>query len=974
MNITPPQPLPHARAKPFPAGVALMLIIAAFMGTASMQAQTAPAPGSEEVVTLSPFQVDTSRDIGYQAQNTLSGSRLNTPLKDTAAPISVFTKEFLSDIGATELGDVVEWGIGSQVYFDEDEGNENNRITNPTRIKTRGQFASTARNYYEWVLTVDTYNTDRIELSSGPNSILFGLGSPGGIFNTQTKRALAGRTFGQISNRIDSYGSVRTTLDYNQAIIPDTLALRLNLLKGQSETWRRFEFDDPERFHVAGTWHLARNTTLSAEYEGGTHHKLRGRSWATRVRAQRWIAARLAGEVEAFEDGWIAEPWAADGSGNNGKFTRYGNKLPDTMGQTNPTFLSFNTATGELLNLRGQTRTQDRSFSGLRSSFDDPFVPDDAVLSGPNVNQLEKLGTTTVSFEHKLLDNLFLELGYNDQGTTFSTNDWQQNFDVLQIDTNNRLPDGSLNPNAGRPYIESAPRRGLRKIDRETYRALLSYELDLRKKSRWLGSHRFAALYETTEVDSVARPNSRLVVADRSAPGFNKNNAFNNANRIWFRKYVDIDDPDEFFWPGFQELAGVPISQGQNNGLEVTTEWVGAATAASSRDDLDSWMGVMQNYWFSDRLITAIGVRREDLEQTNAKAVRNEEGEFVLEPGGEALDLTNTARTFSAVLHLTPEAKYSLFYNRGENFRLPRLDQNIIGLDRPPVGTAESEDFGLKFDLFDGKVSGSVLYYDTSGQNLTANAGTTPQDAINLIWDTLGENGIITPEEALSRHVLQNATVYDEDSEGYELSLVANPTPSLRLMLVAARNETIGASAGDELVEYLAEHGPTLFQDPTLITSDGTTVAEERADIEEALVDRFQERNGLAPRGQSKYRVNFRANYTFREGRLRGFSAGGGVQWRSRPVVGQTPGLSNDPTRVARYGESYETVFLNFGYRGKFNFRNRSIGYRLQVNVDNVFQEEGDLIITKVDTDSGVPTQYRFRTPRTFSLTTTLEF
>ncbi|MDO8629800.1 MAG: hypothetical protein Q7R41_04845, partial [Phycisphaerales bacterium] len=190
----------------------------------------------------------------------------------------------------------------------------------------------------------------------------------------------------------------------------------------------------------------------------------------------------------------------------------------------------------------------------------------------------------------------------------------------------------------------------------------------------------------------------------------------------------------------------------------------------------------------------------------------------------------------------------------------------------------------------------------------------------------------------------------------------------------ASRNETVGASAGDELAEYLAEHGAVLYQAPNLITSGGVTVAEERAAIEESLVSDFMDRNGLAPKGQSEYRVNFRANYTFTAGRLKGFSAGAGMQWRSKPVVGQTPGLVGDPSRVARYGKTYHTEFLNFGYRGKFDFRNRSIGYSFQVNVDNVFQEKGDYIITKVDPDTAVPVQYRFRDPRRISLTTTIEF
>jgi len=54
----------------------------------------------EEIVVLSPFVVNSSKDVGYVATNTLAGSRLNTPLADTPASISGFTPEFLADIDA----------------------------------------------------------------------------------------------------------------------------------------------------------------------------------------------------------------------------------------------------------------------------------------------------------------------------------------------------------------------------------------------------------------------------------------------------------------------------------------------------------------------------------------------------------------------------------------------------------------------------------------------------------------------------------------------------------------------------------------------------------------------------------------------------------------------------------------------------------------------------------------------------------
>lgn len=75
--------------------------------SAQENTEATTATTDDDVVELSPFVVETSRDVGYLAQNTLAGSRLNTSLKDTGAAISVLTKEFLSDIGATNMKDVI---------------------------------------------------------------------------------------------------------------------------------------------------------------------------------------------------------------------------------------------------------------------------------------------------------------------------------------------------------------------------------------------------------------------------------------------------------------------------------------------------------------------------------------------------------------------------------------------------------------------------------------------------------------------------------------------------------------------------------------------------------------------------------------------------------------------------------------------------------------------------------------------------
>ena len=75
------------------------------LGQAACADARPPSAAPEEVVALSPFIVTSDKDTGYAATNTLAGTRLNTPVKDLGASISIYTKDFLDDIGATnEIG------------------------------------------------------------------------------------------------------------------------------------------------------------------------------------------------------------------------------------------------------------------------------------------------------------------------------------------------------------------------------------------------------------------------------------------------------------------------------------------------------------------------------------------------------------------------------------------------------------------------------------------------------------------------------------------------------------------------------------------------------------------------------------------------------------------------------------------------------------------------------------------------------
>src|SRR5688572_5354490 len=141
-------------------------------------APTSVAAESADTVALSPFEVSTSKDVGFVASSSLAGGRLAGELRDTPAAYSVLTREFIDALNLVDLTAASEWTV-----------NSSNALTNGsdevfgsvTQINTRGVSASGAqRNFFPFGVNYDSYNLDRYDYSRGPNSILFGSGTFGG--------------------------------------------------------------------------------------------------------------------------------------------------------------------------------------------------------------------------------------------------------------------------------------------------------------------------------------------------------------------------------------------------------------------------------------------------------------------------------------------------------------------------------------------------------------------------------------------------------------------------------------------------------------------------------------------------------------------------------------------------------------------------------------------------------------------------
>src|ERR1700722_16397483 len=81
-------------------GILAQFVIAAQAQVAAPAPETQP-PSQEETVHLSPFQVNGSNDLGYGAENTVGGTRVNSAIRDTPLSVVVATQQFLQDLDAT---------------------------------------------------------------------------------------------------------------------------------------------------------------------------------------------------------------------------------------------------------------------------------------------------------------------------------------------------------------------------------------------------------------------------------------------------------------------------------------------------------------------------------------------------------------------------------------------------------------------------------------------------------------------------------------------------------------------------------------------------------------------------------------------------------------------------------------------------------------------------------------------------------
>jgi len=219
----------------------------------------------DETIMLSPFEVTANSDVGYQAAETLAGNRMRTDLRDVGSAITVATENFMRDIGATNSETLLQFLPstevgGSQGNFLVGSSVGDAGVIDDTAARTKPQgntrvrgldSADNTRDFFLTDIPWDGYNTSRIDIQRGANSILFGNGSGAGIINGTADPAVLGKNGMTVNAKVGIHGSVRASINMNQDLVPGQVALRVAALSDEKKYQQKPAYNQDDRYYLA---------------------------------------------------------------------------------------------------------------------------------------------------------------------------------------------------------------------------------------------------------------------------------------------------------------------------------------------------------------------------------------------------------------------------------------------------------------------------------------------------------------------------------------------------------------------------------------------------------------------------------------------------------------------------------------------------------------------------------------------------
>jgi outer membrane receptor protein involved in Fe transport len=999
--------------------------------TTATPAPAAVATASSDQQTplvMSPFEVDTTQDTGYRARNTLAGSRVNTDLKDIASPITVVTKDFLDDIGAVDVNDILTYEVGTEGTKDFQSNTQqlgrtsDNAAQNPndaTRGRGLAPFDFTRDYFYSLSNVVtgyssqsvgfDTYNLDNITISRGADSILAGLGSPAGIINFAPELANVNRNSTDLSYRFGSYSDQRARLDTNIVAIPGVLAFRVAVLYKDAGFEAQPSYDLDKRYYLASTWQPFKKTIVHVSYEDDRIHEHLPATFTPEDDITQWlqlgkpvapapIPGNTAGTTaipgtsasfyEAPNGGYPNSFYSSSGqyiaTYNNSSMYEYQQQNLSNVGIWQPLRMS-NDEYGNWHDLNTNGTQQRNSLESFEASIDQEVLP------GLNLN---------AAVLHEISNYGELNLGRVD-------------FVADQIDVNQTLPWGAANPNFGdtEMYFSGLDNQNATYSRNTVARATATYDLDLNKYNKWLGRYVFTGFLEdrkTTDdfVDYNAQQDGTPTTVG-SGPGIITYTGGTPGNG-YYQSTVAMP-------PAL--LSNAPFTN-INTGAVTDTFSDFYALKEEQKDitKLTTSAFVFQAYLLDNLAVGTFGLRRDkDEAGFIGSTTDSTSGQIIPVPSGvfdtSLATVQAQTKTYGLVLHGPKIGNIdlrwlSVGYDQSQNFIPNAGSIDLLGNPTPdPTGT--TKDYSIMVDLLGGRLNAKIDWYTTVAANAADATVNFPLVQWTLPFELLVNNnsngmgayadlarqagflstyqsglapGITTGDAALA-----NAYTSSQLSKGMEFELTYNVTKNWRVFGTVTREQAEESNIAPALttfingrIAYWQANG--IWNGPYTTKQDWCTCPETGEQVfNDQIIGPFiayQSANGQPSQQLHHWKATLVTNYTFDQGYAKGFGVGGGLRYFDQTIIGD-PAIENSSGTVTGLdlGHPYTIpsqisveTWLTYSrkvYRDKY-----LLTFRFEI--DNL-QTNGGYMADAANSD-GTHQLFTIVPPRTYYFTTELKF
>lgn len=848
------------------ASVALLLLATSL--SAQQTATSSPLPpktDDSEVVELSPFEVKAEND-GYYAANTTSATRLNSRLEDLASSTTVVTKAFMEDFAMLDINDIFDYEVSTEgsgtftdIRFDRNgspqestsiDPNGSNRIRGIDKANVSfGNFETNGR------VPIDPINLDSVEISRGPNSSVFGLGGAAGTVNIQPASASLAKDFSRVKLRGDSYGGYRASLDLNRVLVNGKLAVRGSIVQQHTGYERKPSGVETALLNGMVRYRPFKNTTITGFISSYRTHGIRANVVLPRDAIGAWEdAGRPTWDpvtATAKINGVVVPggPWTSSKPPpffTNGQFlTRTSlfvqeDGTPNFWSQSRSTSNATTPLTGNqnvfLVNTVPSPMRQEQPLFASDPSVTNRDVYDYTSINLNTLNPFSERQTTgLVQLEQTIFNTprnlLAVQLGYftennkRRQNNMFNTPSGGGLTGHLQVDVNERMIDGSPNPNFLRPFIGLFRVRSDRysPVQTETSRVQLAYRLDLRREKnalRWLGMHTLSAYgsykfrsgrenrYEDQIVsshswrplpagyttytgafpafpDMYAQPYYRFYVGD------------NQGQNVDFAPHPYVPGTYLFTWGN--GVTGVF----NHEPARLAPNEQPAATGGWDKNILKTRGLALQSFLLKDRVVTTLGLRDDRVYDKNPAPKQ-----YTVGPDGwhivpESLDVLspndyvyNRGRTTTAGVVVKVTDWLSVHYNRADSF-LPADYAQGLFLQELPNPTGKGTDYGFSLKLLDGKLIARVNKYTTTQFDARDGSARTIGQRARSIDFPRTNNDDYSLSESAERWAVNAAALAGVTLTQDELNRKISETMKLPLEYIA--REDAGSAANNKI-------------------------------------------------------------------------------------------------------------------------------------------------------------------------------